>query len=213
VNIAELQHALGVAADGAWGPKSRAALAEALQGHNPTVYAALAAYVAGRPASPSFTSLGIAMAQHLPAYGIIDTPARLANFLGQACHETLRFQFLKEIWGPTPAQKRYEGRADLGNTRPGDGEKYKGRGIFQTTGRANYETTGKALGLDLVANPALLETPDIAVLSACHYWDSHKLSALADAGRDDDITRRINGGTNGIDERRAYVAKAKEVLK
>lgn len=212
MNKAEFQHALGVAADGIFGPASMAALAEAIQNHNPTIYAALIAYVAGKPASPSLTPLGIAMAQHLPAYGIIDTPARLANFLGQACHETGGFRFLREIWGPTKAQRGYEGRADLGNTHPGDGEKFKGRGIFQTTGRANYETTGKALGLDLVGNPVLLETPDIAVLSACHYWDSRKLSVLADAHREDEITRKINGGVNGLAERRAYVAKAKGVL-
>lgn len=212
MNTRELQHALGVAADGIFGPNSKAALAEAIQNGNPTIYAALLAYVASRPASPSLTSLGIAMAQHLPAYGIIDTPLRLANFLGQACHETGGFRFLKEIWGPTKAQKGYEGRHDLGNTQPGDGKRFMGRGIFQTTGRANYTTTGQRLGLDLVNNPVLLETPDVAVLSACDYWDSRKLSALADAHRDDDITRKINGGVNGLAERRAYVAKAKGVL-
>lgn len=212
MNVAELQHALGVQADGAFGSISKAAMAEAIQLHNPTIYAALIAYIAGRAASPSFTSLGIAMAQHLPAYGIIDTPARLANFLGQACHETGGFRYLREIWGPTAAQKRYEGRGDLGNVQPGDGKRFMGRGIFQTTGRANYTTTGQAIGLDLVGNPALLETPDVAVLSACHFWESRHLSQLADQGAEDQITRRINGGTNGINERRAFVAKAKGVL-
>lgn len=212
MSIAELQHAVGVTADGIWGPKSKAALAEALQLPNATVYAALLAYVANRPASPSFTSLGIACAQHLPAYGITDTPLRLANFLGQASHETGGFRYLKEIWGPTAAQKRYEGRMDLGNTQPGDGKKFMGRGIFQTTGRGNYTRLGAKLNLPLADSPELVETPDVAVLSACVYWDEHGLSALADAHREDDITRRINGGVNGLSSRRDLVARAKEVL-
>lgn len=212
MGVAELQHAVGVAADGIWGPKSKAALAEALQLPNATVYAALLAYVAGRPASPAFTSLGIACAQHLPAYDITDTPLRLANFLGQASHETGGFRYLKEIWGPTAAQKRYEGRADLGNTQPGDGKKFMGRGLFQYTGRDNYTRLGQKLNLPLTDSPELLETPDVAVLSACVYWDEHGLSTLADAHREDDITRRINGGTNGIAARRANVAKLKGVL-
>ena len=212
MSVAELQHALGVAADGVWGPKSKAALNEAIQAHNAVVYAALLAYVADRPVSPAFTSLGIAAATHLPVYGIIDTPLRLANFLGQASHETGGFRYLKEIWGPTKAQKGYEGRADLGNTQPGDGRLFMGRGLFQYTGRHNYTALEQKLGLPLTSNPALLETPDIATLSACVFWDDHKLSTLADAHRDDDITRRINGGTNGIDERRANVAKLKGLL-
>lgn len=212
MSVTELQHALGVPTDGVFGPMSKAALAEAIQAHNPTIFAALAAYVAGRSASPSMTSMGIALAQHLPGYGILDTPARLVNFLGQASHETGGFRFLKELWGPTPAQKGYEGRLDLGNTQSGDGRRFCGRGIFQTTGRANYERLKAKLGIDVVSNPALLETPDIATLAACVFWDDHDLSALADAGKEDTITRRINGGTNGLDERRALVAKLKGVL-
>lgn len=210
--VSELQHALGVVADGVFGPKSKDALKQAIQSGNATVYAALLAYVADRPASPTFTSLGVAMAQHLPSYGITDTPLRFANFLGQSCHETGGYRYLREIWGPTKAQKGYEGRLDLGNTEAGDGKRFMGRGIFQTTGRGNYARLSKVLGVDLVNNPALLETPDVATLSACVYWDDHKLSVLADSNREDDITRRINGGTNGIAERRAYTAKAKGVL-
>jgi hypothetical protein len=85
-----------------------------------------------------------ALDKYCPQYEI-DTPLRLAHFLSQACHETQGFRYLKEIWGPTAAQKRYEGRTDLGNTRLGDGRLYCGRGIFQLTGRSNYAQMLKLL--------------------------------------------------------------------
>lgn len=139
----------------------------------------------------------------------IDTPARLAAFLAQIGHESGRLAYVREIWGPTPAQQRYEGRVDLGNTQPGDGKRYMGRGLIQTTGRANYAATRDGLAAfvpsvpDFEAVPALLERPDMAALSAAWYWHSRKLNALADAGDFVAITRRINGGTNGLADRQA----------
>lgn len=139
----------------------------------------------------------------------INTPARLAAFLAQIGHESGRLVYVREIWGPTPAQQRYEGRADLGNTQPGDGKRYMGRGLIQTTGRANYAATRDGLAAfvpsvpDFEAMPALLERPDMAALSAAWYWHSRKLNALADAGDFVAITRRINGGTNGLADRQA----------
>src|SRR6478735_5932613 len=109
VAVEELQHAVGTTVDGQWGPKSRAALWSALQAHNAPVYAALIAYVASRPTSPDLSALGIAMSTHLPAYGMIDNTGRLSNFLGQGSHETMGFRYLHEIWGPTAAQRGYEG--------------------------------------------------------------------------------------------------------
>jgi len=174
-------------------------------------YAALLAHVAGRPVA-MLMPLAIALAADLPRYGIDATPARLANFIGQAAHESGDFRYLSEIWGPTPAQKGYEGHAALGNTQPGDGYTYRGRGIFQLTGRANYREIGERIGQPLEDEPGLAQRPDIAVLTACDFWDFRQLNALADAGREDEITRRINGGTNGIDERRRLVAKVKGLL-
>jgi putative chitinase len=87
-----------------------------------------------------------------------------------------------------------------------------GRGIFQITGRANYADMAIRTGLQLVEQPELIEVPDTAVLTACIYWKTRKLSLLADAGREDEITRRINGGVNGIADRRALVAKVKELF-
>ena len=142
----------------------------------------------------------------------INTPARQAAFLAQIGHESGQLRYVREIWGPTPAQKRYEGRKDLGNTQPGDGKRFMGRGLIQLTGRANYTKYAKLLNLPLVENPELLEEPINAALSAAAYWDQNNLNALADAGRFNDITQRINGGQNGAADRRALWGRAKKVL-
>lgn len=142
----------------------------------------------------------------------INTPARQAAFLAQIGHESGGLHWLVEIWGPSIAQAHYEGRADLGNTQPGDGFRFKGRGLLQTTGRANYQRTGGALGVDLLADPTLLATPELAARSAGWYWREHGLNALADAGNFMLVTRRINGGTNGLEERTALFDVAKTVL-
>jgi putative chitinase len=142
----------------------------------------------------------------------IKTPARQAAFLAQIGHESGGLRWLTEIWGPTLAQSRYEGRKDLGNTQSGDGFKFRGRGLLQTTGRHNYSKTGAALGVDLVANPAKLAEPILAARSAAWFWKSHGLNEIADAGDFLAITKRINGGTNGLKERQALFAKAKAAL-
>ena len=144
-------------------------------------------------------------------YQIIGTK-RIAAFIAQIGHESGQLKYVKEIWGPTKAQARYEGRADLGNTQPGDGSKYRGRGFIQITGRANYEACGEALGVDLVNHPELLEKPQLACMSAAWFWASRGLNTLADAGQFDTITRRINGGQNGAADRQMLYAKALRVL-
>jgi len=142
----------------------------------------------------------------------ISTPERQAAFLAQIGHESGRLKYVRELWGPTAAQKGYEGRADLGNTVPGDGFKYRGRGLIQTTGRHNYLKTGMALGLDLIEHPELLEQPENAANSAAWFWEEHGLNELADAGDFIRITRRINGGVNGLAERQALLQTATEAL-
>jgi len=139
-------------------------------------------------------------------------PKRMAAFVAQIGHESGQLQFVREIWGPTAAQRRYEGRADLGNTVAGDGSKYRGRGLIQITGRANYAECGEALGIDLINHPELLEQPQYACLSAAWFWATRGLNTLADAGEFNTITRRINGGLNGLAERLNLWAKAREVL-
>lgn len=190
-----VQGRIGVASDGIAGPNTMRAL------------------FARMGAAPSIApELGMAAAVHLGAYGIDATPLRLAHFLGQAAHESGGFIYMEEIWGPTPAQRGYDGRADLGNTQPGDGLRYKGRGPIQLTGRANYRAFGRLLGIDFEQHPEIVALPSIGLLVACLYWTRKGLSALADADDLITITKRINGGTNGLDDRRARAAKAKELL-
>lgn len=177
----------------------------------PRTMTGVLARVAGRPMAP-LADIGAAMAKYAPQFGLLDTAPRFANFIGQAAHESGNFRYLREIWGPTPAQLRYEGRKDLGNTQPGDGHRFLGRGIFQITGRANYVEAGMRTGQPVVEHPELLEMPDLAVLTACIFWKTRKLSQLADAGKDDEITHRINGGENGIADRRRLVGKVKGLL-
>lgn len=138
-------------------------------------------------------------------YGI-NTPVRQAAFLGQIATESDQLWHLRSRFG-TPCGEEYasgaayEGRKDLGNTQPGDGKRYKGRGLIQTTGRSNYEKLGKALGVDFVSHPEKLLEPAYCCASACFYWQSHGLNELADAVKYVEITKRINGGLNGFNSR------------
>lgn len=138
----------------------------------------------------------------------IDTPARQAAFLAQIAHESGQLVYVKELASGTA----YEGRKDLGNTMPGDGPKFKGRGLIQCTGKINYTACMLALGIDCLTHPELLETPENACRSAGWFWSTHKLSELADAGDFKRITKIINGGYNGLAEREAFYAAAKHTL-
>lgn len=142
----------------------------------------------------------------------IDSPGRQAAFIAQVGHESVRLLYVCELWGPTAAQRGYEGRIDLGNTQPGDGFLYRGRGLIQITGRANYQRASDALALPLIAHPELLEQPGNAALSAAWFWNAHGLNELADAGDFETITRRINGGTNGMEDRIALFDAAKAAI-
>jgi putative chitinase len=148
----------------------------------------------------------------------INTPARMAAFLAQVGHESGSLRFTREIWGPTPAQQRYEGRADLGNTEPGDGLRYCGRGLIQLTGRANYiRIRDRMRGVfpdvpDFEDEPEQLERPRWACLSAAEYWAGAGLNALADKGDFEAITKRINGGLNGQADRLQRWERAKQAL-
>lgn len=149
----------------------------------------------------------------------ITTPERLAAFLAQIGHESGSLRYVREVWGPTPEQARYEGRKDLGNDQPGDGLRYCGRGLVQTTGRANYAALRNRLRArlgpdvpDFEAQPELLEQPRWAAWSAADYWGWRRLNELADAGDFESITKRINGGLNGQADRLARWERAKAAL-
>ena len=142
----------------------------------------------------------------------INTQQRQAMFLAQIGHESGGMRYTVEIWGNTAAQISYEGRKNLGNTQVGDGFKYRGRGLIQTTGRYNYEATAKALGIDCVNNPDLLAEPENAARSAAWWWQSHNLNKYADADDCRGCTKVINGGYNGLEQRLALYEAAKSVL-
>ncbi|NYT67993.1 glycoside hydrolase family 19 protein [Pusillimonas noertemannii] len=142
----------------------------------------------------------------------IVSPYRAAMFLATIGHESGDFVHTREIWGPTLAQQRYEGRADLGNTQPGDGSRYRGRGLIQITGRANYAEVSRGLGVDFLSQPSRLEETEHAARSAAWWWASNGLNELADTGDFRAVTRRVNGGYNGMADRQRRYELAIKVL-
>lgn len=142
----------------------------------------------------------------LPRYGIT-TPRRWCHLVAQLAHESDGFQTTEEY----ATGSDYEGRDDLGNVRVGDGRRYKGRGLIQLTGRANYRRVGEIIGLPLESNPELAGRFPAALESGLIYWNERRLSVYADRDDAQTITRRINGGTNGLTDRMRYLALAKRI--
>jgi putative chitinase len=138
----------------------------------------------------------------------ITTKNQKAAFLAQLAHESGEFRWMEEL----ASGAAYEGRTDLGNTQPGDGVRFKGRGPIQLTGRNNYRAASEALGIDLVNNPTRAADPDVGFRTAAWFWNSRNLNAAADAGNFDYITYRVNGGYNGKASRDAYYNRALQVL-
>jgi putative chitinase len=138
----------------------------------------------------------------------ITTPARQASFLAQVGHESGQLRYVKEL----ASGQAYEGRKDLGNTEPGDGVRFKGRGLIQITGRIGYTACMMALDINCVEQPELLEEPKNAARSAAWWWSAHGLNELADAGDQVKVTRRINGGINGLADRLALFEAAKQAF-
>jgi putative chitinase len=170
-----------------------------------------------KPPAGNVASLVEALDTYGTQFGL-DQPHRQAQFLAQIMHESGGLKYNKEIWGHTAAQKRYEGRKDLGNTQKGDGSKYRGYGLIQTTGRANVTQFYKwcvAAGMNppnFVENPSLIGTAPWSAVSAIWYWDTRNLNKFADRGDIENITRKINGGLNGYDDRLSYYDRACLVL-
>lgn len=142
------------------------------------------------------------LAEHAMVEFAITTQRRASMFLAQVLHESCRLVYFEEI----ASGQAYEGRRDLGNSHPGDGRRFKGRGPIQLTGRANYRWAGRLLGLDLEAHPELAAGHSVGWRIAALYWHSRGLNALADAGDFIGITRKINGGTNGLASRQHFYA-------
>lgn len=158
----------------------------------------------------------------------IKTQEQVCHFLAQVLHESGCFQYRFEIWGNTKAQQGYDTRVDLGNTpeKDGDGYTYRGRGWIQTTGKANYRKAAKEFGIDVVKDPDLLAQYPYVGLSAGFFWDSNKFNALLEKclkiavpkGHTQDevvlpyITKKVNGGFNGLEDRMRWLTRCKDVL-
>ncbi len=143
----------------------------------------------------------------LPYYSI-NTFLRVCHFYAQILHESNGLRAVEEY----ATGEAYEGRESLGNTQPGDGNRFKGRGLVQLTGRANYTDFARRYGVDCIRNPSLLTEPKWAVATALYYWNSRNLNAIADKDDIMKITRIVNGGYNGIDDRKKYLDKCKAAL-
>jgi len=172
----------------------------------------------GKVNESNMNSVLVALNTYGAQFGL-DKPHRLAHFLAQIMHESGAFRYDREIWGPTKAQKGYEGRKDLGNTQPGDGKKFAGHGPIQVTGRANtreyHAWCKKHIGgsvPDFVSKPDLINTDPWEGLSALWYWDTRSLNTWADQGDIETITRRVNGGKNGLADRMDYYGRVALVL-
>lgn len=213
--IKAFQKRQGLVVDGIVGPKTEAALrAAAVPVSTPKPSGAITPAMLWEIAPTAASAIvgGIVDNQALITDAAINTPLRLAHFLAQLAHESDGFRTTGEYWGPTEAQKRYEGRADLGNTQHGDGKRFRGRGLIQITGRANARAAGQALSQPYEYQPELMEQFPHALAVSVWFWTAHKLNAVAD--RDDvvAITRKINGGRTGLAQRKAYLARAKAAL-
>jgi putative chitinase len=192
IDVKPLQRALGVNSDGAPGRVTWTAL-----------------FVKCGAKIDRAEELALAANVHFLAYGLLDSPLRLPHFMAQVGHESGGFRYMEEIWGPTPAQRGYEGRRNLGNTAEGDGFRFKGRGPIQITGRANYRTFGRLIGIDIERHPEIAAVPSIGLHLALEYWKSRALNELADGDDCERITRAINGGLNGFADRQHRLAELK----
>lgn len=188
IDAKKLQSAVGAIADGVIGRNTYAAMFRKL-GAGPERAAELA----------------LSANVHFPKYGIMQSKLRLAHFLAQLVHESGSFRYMEEI----ASGAAYEGRADLGNTISGDGKRYKGRGPIQLTGRANYRAFGQRIGIDLENHPEVAALPCVGLHIALEYWADRGLNSYADADDIHLVTRKINGGTNGLADRQHHLAKIK----
>lgn len=182
----------------------------------PKTYTALLNWMVKKDLGALGVLLGRAMSSDFPKYGIVTAP-RIIHFLSQAAHETAGFRYLSELGSGKDANKdgfddylqKYDFRKDLGNNKVGMGPKYRGRGIFQLTGYFNYMAFGKRIGIDLAKFPEKAAEPEISVTLACMYWADRKINAVADKDDVVAVTKKINGGKNGLADRTAYVNRLK----
>lgn len=188
IDARKLQASLGVGVDGIIGPVTYTALFRKLGA-----------------TTDRAQELAVCAARWFRDYGIMESELRLAHFLGQLAHESGSFRYMEEL----ASGAAYEGRRDLGNTQPGDGKRYKGRGPIQITGRANYRFFGRKIGIDIERHPELAAFPSIGLHLALEYWKARNLNFAADQDDVRAITKAINGGYNGLEDRILHLTKIK----
>jgi predicted chitinase len=198
--------------DGVMGPKTRGALAEWAskrvgQPAADSDWARIIRAICPKGRAEIVAGAAAAMPRMIEIASLT-TALRQAHFLAQIAHESAGMLTTVEY----ASGSAYDGRKDLGNTQRGDGVRFKGRGLIQLTGRANYMAYGFELGLDLVGKPELAAEFPAAALTAALYWRKRGINAPADRDDLEAVTRKINGGTNGLADRRAYLAAAKRAL-
>lgn len=191
MSIKALQTRLGVAADGIAGRGTFTAL-----------------FIKCGAGPVRAAELALAANVHFRTTGILDNLQRLAHFMAQLMHESANFRYMEEI----ASGAAYENRADLGNVQPGDGVRFKGRGPIQITGRANYRKFGRQIGIDIENHPEIAAVPSVGLMLACAYWCDRELNAKADADDVVGITKAINGGTNGLADRKQKLGIMKGLL-
>ncbi|MGQ3052116.1 MAG: glycoside hydrolase family 19 protein [Roseateles sp.] len=185
--------------------------------------ATMARLLSGLPPGPTKEKLTVVMPRAMPKridlyyeplvqgmtrYGI-DTPRQIAHFIAQLAHESGSLLYAEELADGSA----YNGRTDLGNSEPGDGPRFKGRGLIQLTGRNNYTQYSRHTGIDYVSDPTRVALDPYACVDvACWFWHSRKIGPLADADDAKAVTKRINGGYNGLDDRLEHLARAKALL-
>lgn len=183
----------------------------------------MARLLAGLPPGPTKEKLGLVMPRAMPKridlyydplvqgmtrYGI-DSPKQIAHFIAQLAHESGSLLYAEELADGSA----YNGRTDLGNIESGDGQRFKGRGLIQLTGRTNYRAYSEFTGVDYVNDPTRLALDPFACVDvACWFWQSRKIGPLAEADDARAVTKRINGGYNGLDDRLEHLARAKALL-
>ena len=191
MNFLNLQKSLGVVVDGVIGRSTLIALFKKLGANQSRA-----------------EELALAANVHFKDYAILFNELRFAHFIAQLAHESGNFRYMEEI----ASGSAYEGRKDLGNVLVGDGVRYKGRGPIQLTGRANYRKYGQQLGIDFENNPEIVAIPSVGLMVACKFWFDNGLNELADKDDVLSITKRINGGTNGLQDRKDKLKLIKSML-